>query len=84
MFILCVCEFHRTTFDLAKSVDGVMILEQESDTFNLTLFSGETPQVAVHCVLHTFSLLVCRYVYTVPVSRLLHICACTVRIYMHA
>jgi alpha-glucosidase (family GH31 glycosyl hydrolase) len=36
--------FYRTTFDLAKSVDGVMILEQESDTFNLTLFSGETPQ----------------------------------------
>ena len=37
----------RTVFDLAKTKQGVMTLEQETNTLNLTVFLGRTPLVSV-------------------------------------
>lgn len=37
----------RTVFDLAKTKKGVMILEQETNALNLTVFLGRDPLVCV-------------------------------------
>ena len=37
----------RTVFDLAKSKKGVMALEQETNSLNLTVFLGRSPLVCV-------------------------------------
>ena len=37
--------FYRTVFDLGKSTDDMMKLEQETDHLNITFFLGLTPRV---------------------------------------
>ena len=36
-------------FDLGKSTDGMMKLEQETDHLNITFFLGLTPRVWLYC-----------------------------------
>ena len=44
-----ICEY-RTVFDLGKSTEGVMKLEQETNHLNITFFLGLTPRVWLYCV----------------------------------
>ena len=41
-----ITSLHRTVFDLAKTTDDVMNLEQETDQLNLIFFLTETPPEA--------------------------------------
>ena len=39
--------FIRTVYDLSKSVDDVMLLEQESNSLNMIIFLSRNPQVSL-------------------------------------